>query len=71
MNGKCYECQLKERKHEIGKNKKAFDDAMMGNTVCQGICDSCNKLVFILPERDMDIAIRASNNKFIHPLEWD
>lgn len=71
MNGQCYECQYEQRKHEIGKNKAAYDGAMIGNTVSEGICDICGEKKFILPFGDIDRAIRASNNEFIHPLEWD
>ena len=71
MNGQCYDCQYEERKDEIGLNKNAFEEAMRGNTVVLHKCDTCGKETGILPQGDMDRAIRASNNEFIHPLEWD
>lgn len=70
-NGQCYDCQYKARKGEIGLNKKAFEDGMRGNTVCLAVCDTCGKETGILPQGDMDRAIRASNGGFIHSAEWD
>lgn len=67
----CYDCQYKERKDEMGPNKEAFDEAMMGNTMPIEVCDTCGKKEGILPQGDMDRAIRASHNQFIHPYEWD
>lgn len=71
MKGQCYNCQHKARRKEIGPNRKAFKDALRGNTVSLNECESCGKKTGILPKGDMDRAIRASNNKFIHPIEWD
>lgn len=70
-NGKCYNCQYEARKHEIGPNKKAFKSAMHGNTMSLDVCDTCGKESGLLPASDMDRAIRASNDEFIHPEEWD
>lgn len=71
MNGTCYNCQYEKRKHEIGPNKEAFESWMRGNTVVLAACDDCGEETGILPESDMNRAIRASNNEFIHPFGWD
>lgn len=67
---KCLACQEKERKAEIGPNQAAYDLAIRGNTMGMNPCEVCGK-----PEEfykvDFDRAIRASNNEYIHPLEWD
>jgi len=63
QNGQCYECQYKERKNEIGKNKEAYKLALTGITIVVSICDTCGKEVGILPKRDMDLAINESNNE--------
>ena len=67
----CYDCQYKERQNEMGPNKEEYDSWLMGNTISMGRCDTCHETTGILPKGDMDRAIRASQNKQIHPLEWD
>lgn len=70
MKGKCYQCQYEERKHEIGPNKKAYEDALRGNTMSMNPCEKCGKPE-IFYTCDMDKAIRDSNNEFSHPEDWD
>lgn len=71
MNRTCYDCQYKARSHEIGPDKKEFDSWMRGNTMVLAKCDDCGEEKGLLPEGDMDRAIRASQGKSIHPAEWD
>lgn len=69
--GECYDCQYKKRKSEIGPNKKAFQEAMSANTVSIHPCSTCGENKGILPERDMDMAVKASNDQYISLAEWD
>ncbi len=71
MKRECYKCQYKARKSEIGTNKKAYRDELRGNTVSLNACETCGEKTGILPTRDMDRAIRASNNESLGSFDWD
>lgn len=67
---KCYDCQYAERKDEIGPNKQAYEDALMGNTYSMEPCEVCGKPEHFY-ECDMNRAIRVSHTGFYSPAEWD
>lgn len=66
----CYDCLFARYKDQI-RDQKKYEEWMMGNTCSLGVCDVCGQEGTMLPEQDIERAVRASQGKFISSVEFD